>query len=698
MMKVNTMDTLSIHRILARRNMILVEEGNSVLSEVLLATAAKNLESLGYLFSPELLTVLRTMENSRFISFYQELFPILKKAVGAHVTYEPMYQNFPLSVMEADESELYLNAVIHYITGLLPFEEGKERFPLFETVKPRILKPATLEDFNTLIKSLISAKTSISTSDKEEIMWSLKTIPDVSTILPEEIPMKENLAFVVACLLAEEKASLQDVKSYFNTATDVLRLAVALSDADVSLAEKTKFKKFKRAERRLILGLLDAINHPIEDMLKHKGQWIRLGEILHPGEYKTKFKNAYQAFDTIRNNKPFPTFGGKVEKALFEKDVQEAVNLLSKRPGEMARRLDHLLRLAESPKMVLDAFRQVATDVSTPVLLQVRNHFMNRNHDSKLRVIFPKGNVGKAVGIENTLPEMAEEICTSIVDICETALKESFSQLPELGKVYIDPILKNMNVPFSMRSASKSLRTLVRGSRLAIPEGDTIRFFTWWKQGADDRIDVDLSAMLFDENFLYLSHISYTNLKSNKFRAYHSGDIVTAPNGAAEFIDFDIPSFIKHGGRYIMMQLFTFTEQNFCDMPECFAGWMIRQHPDSGEVFEPKTVENKVDLAANSKIAIPVILDLVERSIIWCDLSLTKHPDYFNNIEGNLPATTLMGLSMTSLVKANLYDLFRLHAEVRGTIIEEMEEADVVFSMDKGITPYDTEKIISEFM
>jgi hypothetical protein len=249
-----------------------------------------------------------------------------------------------------------------------------------------------------------------------------------------------------------------------------------------------------------------------------------------------------------------------------------------------------------------------------------------------------------------------------------------------------------------MRSASKSLKTLVRGSRFKIPEGDTIRFFTWWKQGIDDRIDIDLSAMLFDENFYYLNHISYTNLKSSKFRAYHSGDIVNAPNGAAEFIDIDIPSFVKHGGRYIMMQLFAFTEQNFCDMPECFAGWMIRQNPGSGEIFEPKTVENKVDLAAKSKIAIPVILDLVERKVIWCDLSLTKHPEYYNNVEGNLPATTLMGLSMTSLVKPNLYDLFKLHGEVRGIIVQEIEEADTIFSLDKGITPFDTEKIISEFL
>jgi hypothetical protein len=693
-----TLEMLSIQSILVRRNKILVERNDSVLSEVLFATAAKNVESLGYLFSPELITVLRTMENSQFILFYKELSSLLKKAIGAHVSYQPMYPNFPSSVMEAEESELYINAIIHYLTGLLPDEEIMERFPFFELTKPRVLEPATIDDFYSIIRGLISSKTSISASDKEEVIWSIGNISDVSNILPKEIPMKENLAFVVATLLTEEKATVTDLSGYIKTATDVLRIAVALSDGDVSLAANTKFKKFKRAERRLILGLLDTIKNPTEDMLKHRGQWVRLGEILHPGEFKNKYKTAHQAFDTIRNNKPYPTFAGQVEKALVEQDLIEAVRLLSKRPGEMARRLDHLVRMSNTPDIVIDAFRQVASEVSTPVLMQVRTHFLNRNSDNKLRVIFPKGNVANAVGIENTLPEIQENICLSIVEICENALKGAFSQLPELGKVYIDPILKDMNMPFALRSASKSLKTLVRGSKFEIPEGDTIRFFTWWKQGKNDRIDIDLSAMLFDENFFYIDHISYTNLKSKKFRAYHSGDIVDAPKGAAEFIDIDMPSFTKHGGRYVMMQLYSYSEQYFCDMPECFAGWMIRQHPGSGEIFEPKTVENKVDLAAKSLIAIPVILDLVERKVIWCDLSLTKHPEYYNNVEGNLPATTLMGLSMTNLVKPNLFDLFRLHGEVRGMIVQEMEEADTVFSMDKGITPFDIEKIMSEFL
>lgn len=687
-----------VNEIMVRRNKVIAPKGETQLPNELLAAAMKNIESFGFSFSPELVSLLQKTEKEEFIAFYTHLVTLLKKSVGAHVEHKPMYANFPISVMEASEAELYINAILHYWLGFMPEEEKNERFPLWEKTKPRLLQPATMDDFYAIIKGLIGAKTSISTSDKEDLAWAVKNVDDVSLFLPDSIPMKENLSFTVSLLLQEEKAAVSDLSHLFKTATDVLRLAVALSDGDVSLALNTKFRKFKRAERRLILGLLESVNNPTEDMVKYEGQWKRLGEILHPGEMKGKFPKAYEAFDVIRNNKPFPTFDGKVEKALAERDVEGAVRLLSKRPGEFARRLDHLIRLAETPEMVVSAFKDVAKEVSTPVLLQVMTHFVHRNSENPIRVFFPKGNVSKATGIENNLPNIPQFVCDSVADTCKEALKEAFSALPPLGKVYIDPLLKDMNVPFSQRSASKALKTLVRGSKFDMEEGNIIRFFTWWKNCHDRRVDVDLAAVFFGEGFTYMGDITYYNLRNNAYRAWHSGDIVDAPKGAAEFIDIDIKSFTNHGGRYIMMQLLNFTGVPFCEMPECFAGWMMRNEPESGEIFEPKTVKNKVDIAANSTVGIPVILDLVERKVIWCDLSLTHSPQYHINVEGNLSGATIMGLSMMNLVKTTLFELFTLHAESRGELTGDITEAETIFSMESGITPFDIEKIMSEFM
>jgi hypothetical protein len=61
------------------------------------------------------------------------------------------------------------------------------------------------------------------------------------------------------------------------------------------------------------------------------------------------------------------------------------------------------------------------------------------------------------------------------------------------------------------------------------------------------------------------------------------------------------------------MTLNSYTHQPYCELPECFAGWMARDKAASGEIYEPKTVVDRVDLTADSTIAIPLIIEIVER-------------------------------------------------------------------------------------
>jgi hypothetical protein len=84
--------------------------------------------------------------------------------------------------------------------------------------------------------------------------------------------------------------------------------------------------------------------------------------------------------------------------------------------------------------------------------------------------------------------------------------------------------------------------------------------------------------------------------------------------------------------------------------------------------------------------------------VIWADLGLKRHPDFYNTIEGNQRGMVMMGKAITTLTKPNLYDLFHLHALSRGVLIDESSEADTVFSLDEGITPFDIEKIMSDFL
>ena len=610
---------------LRRRGALLVTPGQEQLPLEYVAALLKNLSSLGYTCSAALILRLQSLSERALIAQLEQLLPCLKEMVGAQHSYEPFYPDFPRQVMEAEEVELYLNAILHYLGDhlglrILPDYDKSPRPPLADTLDLKILRLGDEAEFWGMGCRLMAARTSISQEDREDLAWMLAHYEGpLAELLPVEIPYKENLAFITSQLMGRPKLDTL-LCHYFKTATDVLRLAVALSEGDLSLAENTRFRSFKRPERRLLLSLLERCSDPIGEMLRYKRRWIRLGERLHPGEHQRRFPLAASAFEILRKNRPFKTFNACVEEAIRGDDLENTLSLLKQRPGELARRLDLLLRRSQDPDAIMSAFQTRVERISTPVLLQLMAHFKARGQEAshELRVFFPKGLVAKMVTIPNTLPPLEPESCLVLVEIIEVELKRRFALRPPLGRVFVDIDLLDYLIPFSQRSASKALRTLTRGSKLIMPPGETIRFFLWWREGVVDgvetgRVDIDLSAIIYDEAWRLLDQISYTQLRSEKYNAAHSGDITSAPDGACEFIDLEIASLLRNGGRYVLMSVLSFTEQPFLNLPECYAGWMMRQRPDSGEVFEPATVIDRVDLSADTRICIPVVLDMETR-------------------------------------------------------------------------------------
>jgi hypothetical protein len=239
----------------------------------------------------------------------------------------------------------------------------------------------------------------------------------------------------------------------------------------------------------------------------------------------------------------------------------------------------------------------------------------------------------------------------------------------------------------------------VRGSKIPLDPGSTIRFFLWWTEQPSERTDIDLSAILFNPNWGHLDYISYSNLRGEGFEGYHSGDITSAPEGAAEFIDLDLESVVKFGARYAVMNVYAFTDTPFHALPECFVGWMMRQHPNSGEIFDARTVQNKIDLVGDTRVMLPVVIDLVDRVVMWADLTLQRSPRVAANVEGHLSQMALLGKSVEALIKPSLHDLFSLHAEARGaTVVTERSDADLVFSVEEGVTPFDLATIVGEYL
>ena len=684
---------------LRRRNKITVPEGtpdSPQLPYAPVTTLAKNVEALGFALAPEILEACRLLTLPELTMFYQTLIAELKRAKGAHQKFKPFWPNFPHDVMKASDADLYVSAILHYWTGgkYRPPQKEKKRTKLKDQPELTPLMLGNLADFEQLFTQLAASNTSLSEQDKEDLAWFVAHYgTEIERLLPEKIPQKENAAFVCGLLFATLPALTE---RYLRTATDILRLAVALSGGDLSLAEACKFRTLSRPERRAILGLLERISDAVEDMLRWKGRWLRLGEKLHPGEFATRFPKTAAAFHLLRNDLPSPTFNSAIERALDARDFASARLRLSERPGELARRLDHLLRAdKENATATLDAFSVCAERVSTPVLLQVRQHFLLRHQPPELRVFFPKGQVGEAYALPNVHAPLNKSLTEAVVSACEAALIGRFAKLPSLGKCYLDPALMNYIVPFATRSASKSLRTLVRGSRLPLPDKcKTLRFFIWWKNGKE-RTDIDLSASLFDASYRYQNVLSYYNLKD--FGGVHSGDIVDAPDGASEFIDVDLAKLRDVGIRYVVMTLHSYTNQPYIDLPECFAGWMVRKHAGSGEIFEPKTVQDRLDITANTRIAVPLAIDVVEERVLWCDLALRNLGSINNNVANSKRGIAVALRALSELNKPDLYDLLYLHITARGQLVETPGEAQTTFSVKSGF-PLRSEEIASQFL
>ena len=783
------LDKLTLNRInellVRRKNMFFVPTANWKDDEPLpqekamqlLATINANIMSYGYSMDGNTFDTLTknnvNMSKDMLTFVYRSMSNILASLTGGNVKYKPMYPNFPTEVMKMDLCELYINAIVHYMTfgQWLPEYEKETRLPLPEkgSVRP-IQLVFSLESLGEILMNLLSSPTSLSIQDREDIAkiydimhinsWKLGYTCKIQSPLYMDyvkfVPFKETRAYLQK-VFAKMDADLYrlPIVHMCETITDVLRMAVAFSDGDVSLAEISKFKKFTRAERRLILGAIEtilvkrignkvspiysmtssedlfeaareshSIDYIIEEMFLHREQFLRLGEIVHPGseKYRKQFPYAACLYDVLRNEK-VSSYYGKVDAAITNGDTKELIRLLSSRPGEFARRLDMLLRKnVVDSKTIIAGFNRVADQVSNNVLYQVLAHFTdigtNNEHYFKPRIFFPKGQVAKAYVKENKNGPIQMSDIYQIINICNNAIMKSYLDRDYMGLCYVNPALKNFVMPFSQRSASSTSRTLTRGSRMKIDDSsNVIRGFIHWtnlqKNEYVDRVDIDLSAAFYNENFNYVTHLSYTNLR-NEFGC-SSGDITDGGSpdgdGVAEFIDIDLNAVANHRiankVRYVVFQVYSYTGQAFSDLPNATFGWMEREDAELGEIFEPSTVVNKMNLTSISTVSIPVIFDLETREFIWADLATRIKETYSNssspnNVESNLRGTSLMLYATINMKKTSVFDVVSKNVKARGSFTHNKEEADIIFDLEKGtdetkkyITPYDVDELMA---
>jgi hypothetical protein len=407
-----------------------------------------------------------------------------------------------------------------------------------------------------------------------------------------------------------------------------------------------------------------------------------LGEILHPGEYSDKYPNAARAFYNLRNNK-VRSWYGKVDEA-FRTGFTNGLIKLQERPGEFARRLDALIRsCSDSPttvKKVLNAFSEVAGKVSNKVLLELLDHFNNRRLDqTHRRVAIPGARTPQNLPL---LKKLSSEIVDSIEDSVWLSMKAKFALLNPLGKVWIDPDLKKIPIPSGMKTLNESLKPVIRGMRVPLQlDKDTLRVGVFYHNARTNQC-IDLSAMLVGRGSK--GQLNWTTKKIGDW-ALHSGDSYGRTGDVSEFMDFNLPKVLENGYKYIAIFMHNYSRTKSLE-DGAIVGFQGRQRPDANRDWKQDSVEHTTKIQNLKHKCVYCVIDASTREYIIVDE---------DSDAGGITIDDKFLTSITEEPKVSVYDLLEMHADSRGEIVDDVEEANLLFTFDEFSQSY---KQILEYM
>lgn len=616
------------------------QEGKKAVEKRYVCSANMKLMEYGYIMARDLFDACCKAEYNDFLKTWSALYDCVTEDGKAISQPSPIWPNFPDDAMKADLVDLYVVNFLNYLTC-------GEWQPDFDPTK---FCPA-------LDRSHLPAVKQIPACDEEEIYrYSVQSITGHSPLSPDEascvfdtlmhdidftselmdrmkpkhIPCKENLALYVSRIISRPEWREQACFRDFKSSTDVLRLAAAMSDQDVSLSKAPKFRNFKRGERRQLLELLEHTDKN-EGFALHPEEFKRLGERLHPGDYSYIFKEDYEIFTKIRNGVKIETYNSKLQELMKKPVNAELLSAhLMMRPGMFARNLDFALRNCSNEQQmenVLFRFISVCKSIEPRVLVQLINHFRNRNNPVHLATGKANGAASKA--LERDIEPLSEDICKRVArDIFNQLWQVLRAEDTEPKNVYIDPDChcNKLIFPDNPRQVTSAVRAAACGSRTNLPDGNVLRAFLYWKgnDGPDlwNGIDLDLSVVFYGEEkakFVY-----YANPKDETLGAIHSGDRrCSGKNGAVEYVDFDIKKCFQNGFRYAALTVKSYSGEKFSEMENAFCGVMVRDGK-TGEQFEPATVKDRFALTTDSDQLVMVVIDLMTREVITVDKSVAQ--------------------------------------------------------------------------
>lgn len=617
------------------------KEGEKTVEPRYVCSANMKLIEYGYTMSYDLFMAFCNATHAAFLEAWSALYDLVMEDAKAISKTSPIWPNFPDDAMEADLVDLYVVNLLNYLTlgqwqpDFVPSKFCKalnrEHLPaakqipacdadeIYRYVTQSITgtSPLSPDEQNTVIALL--------THGGEDFLNHL-----VDMMKDKHITCKENLALYASFIINRPDWRGQQCFLDFIGATDVLRLAAAMSGQDVSLVKSPRFRSFKRSERRELLYLLEHVEKN-EGFALRPEEFKRLGEKLHPGEYAKYFPENKAIFDKVRNGVHIETYNSKLQELLKKPvNVDVLTAHLMLRPGVFARYLDFALRNCSDEHQMEDVlfrFISVCKNVSPRVLVQLINHFRNRNNPVQLAT--GKANGAGSAALDREVEPISDVMCNRVArDIFNQLWQVLRAEDTEPKSIYIDPAChcNKLIFPDNPRQISSAMRATACGSRTQLPDGNVLRAFLYWEgdDGTDlwDGIDLDLSVVFYGEkeaNFVF-----YGEPKDERLGAIHSGDRrCSGPHGAVEYVDFDIKKCLQNGIRYAALVVNSYSGEKFSEMDAAFCGVMVRDG-ETGEQFEPATVKDRFALTTDAGQIIMVVIDLLNREVVTVDKSIAQ--------------------------------------------------------------------------
>ena len=569
------------------------------------ATIVSNLAYYGYVLDRAATEHLAALDKGALATLWQKLQPIFAEITKTNRKIEDavVFKNFPREVLDMDAAERIERQMLIYHG--FPYdavaEEAEPRPPLGDIKRLKVLALAGEDTADRIYANLVSLN---NRWNDNQTAWATTLVGQRNHLDLNDFGFKENGISLIAKNFETKEVTI-------STATDVLRLAAALSDADVSLRTKVKLRSFKRAERRKLLAIMDEAENLGDDLAARPEQFKRLLERLRPGDYS--FENVKAAQDGLYN-KTVKSFAALVDP---QDVVAQTLDIVATRPGEFLRRFHHFYDLFGDD--AVEKFVPVMNKLTSRQLVNFRAYLSTINDRSTL-VYAPKGNWSRAQVVPNKkgkfTPDSLAALDGAIGKLLRARLSEAF---PE--GLAVDDAVENVK----LQTNDQKLAEYGRGTVFPIPdEINFIRSASYWQN--DSHCWFDNGWNFFNDDWKSVGVLSWSSQSDVGDAAAFSGDPMnsgTKSGVATQVIDLYIDKLLKRGVRFAVWNILCYSHIKFSDASgEVLALLQTGENAANGSLMEPSRCQMVFPLKSDAMASYVAYVDLKERKIVYMDAPL----------------------------------------------------------------------------